>query len=722
MQRDDTSEECPARGDRHDPAPRRGLRLHALAATVALLLAVAETWPMPTRMSTHFPADAAGRTEATHDQLLTSWMLASDVRRLGEDPLGVFHTNNMHPFRNTLAYSENLLGIAIAVWPVQVLWDDPVLTNNVALLFTIALSTYGVVLLVHELTGSLASALVAALLAAWNPWVWINVGQLHATAGQATPLALFALARLVRTGAWRFAAMLGVLAAWQVWASLHWGLFLALGLAGAAPVLLLTSRAARRALPQLVAAGVIAAVLVVPVALPYAGVARDMDVTDRGFVMGVYKPWNVVPALTDPLTHLALRLVTGSKNNMRLTLTPWLLMGAGLVAGLVLRRRCVVWRSMAVAVAAGGAVNFWYALGPVSWYGVPSLYSLMAEVPGLAIVRSAARAVAYTSVVAAVLAGCGLAALLARIPARAGRLALVAVVVALGIVEGGWRPGGLAAAPARRVPVPRPFARLPADCADAELPTSFERQALALFESTAHWRPVVNGRSGFYPVAIPVEIVHLNRFPQEPALEYLQAAGACAVVLHVSDPKGDWMMKASRGQGLDTRPLAPFQWLVHLPPAASPPDPPALDRATWRVREPAAGGTLMLDDSLATMVELDATRAERLVVDLGRRAVVSGVDLALGRRFRRHLWTYRIEGSPDGAVWTTLAERPVALPPFESYRADPTRIVQRIRFPEAELSFLRVGPYRVPKTGFSIDATFTTWGVAELGVRGRPAE
>jgi hypothetical protein len=122
------------------------------------------------------------------------------------------------------------------------------------------------------------------------------------------------------------------------------------------------------------------------------------------------------------------------------------------------------------------------------------------------------------------------------------------------------------------------------------------------------------------------------------------------------------------------------------------------------------------------MVELDVRQEERLTVDLGRPAIVSGIDLHLGRRFRRHLWTYRVEGSSDGETWSTVVERPIAIPPLDSYRADPTRIVQRLRFPAAEVRFLRVGPYRKPEEStFTVDGAFRTWGVAELDVRGTPA-
>lgn len=706
------------------PAFRRGIAFHAAAATAAALLALAVTWPLAMHLSTRFPAVESAESgdaeaaEAAYDQLLTAWILASDVRRLREDPLGVFETNNMHPFRHTLAYSENLLGIAILVWPVQAHWHDPVLTNNVALLVTIALSAYGVILLVHELCGSLVAALVAALLAVHAPWVWDNIRQLHVAAGQWTPLALFVLARLVRTRAWRLALLLGVLTAWQAWASLHWGLFLALALAAAVPVLLLTSRAARRALPQLVVAGVVAGVLVVPLALPYVAVEREMDLVERGAVVGVYAPWRVLPALADPLGHLARRLATGARNDPALTLTPWLLMAMGIVASLLVRRRATIWKGMAAAVAAGGVMTFWYALGPVAWYGIPSLYELVAWIPGLAIVRSAARAVGHASVVAAVLGGCGLAATLARLPARSARALLVAVVVGLGVVDGGWRPATLAAAPERRLPIPPALERLPPDCAVVELPTSYARQALALFESTADWHPLLNGRSGFYPIPMTVEGALLNRVPHEPSLEYLRAAGVCALIMHSDTPAGARMAVASRRYGLTPRQIGPFEFLVHAPQLEPPrPAAPLLSRAGWRVLEPAQGERV-LDGSLETAVDLDAIRGERLTLDLGEAVVASEIDLRLGSHFRRYLQTYRVEGSRDGASWSTLAERPLAVPPVESYRRDPTRIVQRIDLPPTPVRFLRIGPFREPGTGFSPDASFRTWSVAEVDVRG----
>src|SRR5678815_73900 len=268
---------------------RRGVRFHLAALAMAMLLAAAETWPLVTVLATHYPlqsdpATGKARSSASSDQLLTSWILASNVKRLSDEPLAVFDTNNMTPFRRTLAFSESLLGMTFGIWPAQLVSDNPVLADNVALLFTLALSAYGVMLLVHELTGSRLGALTGAVFATYAPYVWANIDQLHVVAGGSAALAWFALARLVRTRRWRWAVLLAAFTAWQVWATLHWGLFLALGLASGVPVLLVLSADARRVLPQLVAAAVLTGLLIVPLALPYAAVGREMGLRDPTFI------------------------------------------------------------------------------------------------------------------------------------------------------------------------------------------------------------------------------------------------------------------------------------------------------------------------------------------------------------------------------------------------------------------------------------------------------
>ncbi|HWP64915.1 MAG TPA: discoidin domain-containing protein, partial [Candidatus Limnocylindria bacterium] len=216
----------------------------------------------------------------------------------------------------------------------------------------------------------------------------------------------------------------------------------------------------------------------------------------------------------------------------------------------------------------------------------------------------------------------------------------------------------------------------------------------------------------------------LNQFPTPPGVAYLRAAGACAVIVHADTPMGRAILKTSEAQRLRTRSISATEYLVEVPEApAPPPDGPALPRDGWRVVQPASAAAA-LDGSLDTLAELavaDAEPLERLVVDLGRPQRIAGVDVELGSRFRHYLVTYRIEGSLDGVAWSTLAEADAAVPPFESYRADPHAVVQRIRFPASEARFLRLGPFRPPPEGLAMDVGFKRWGVAELTVRGEAA-
>jgi hypothetical protein len=714
-----------------DAAAHRGARFHVGAFAVAVLLALAETWPLATVLTTHYPMQrhpvtGAALGTASSDQLLTSWILASNVRRFGEDPLGVFETNNMTPFRRTLAYSENLLGVTAAVWPVQALWNNPVLTDNVALLFTLAMSAYGVLLLVHELTGSGAAALAGGALATYAPFVWAFVDQIHVTAGLSSALAWFALARLVRTRRWRWAVALGALTSWQIWASLHWGLFLALGLASGVPVLLALSAEARRALPQLLLAGVLAVALTVPLALPYAAVGREIGLRDSPGIVFLYLPWLVFPPLHAPFGYLVDRLGRGVRQNVSMTLAPWIAMGAGLAASVLRRRPRVLPVPILAALAVSGVVDFWYACGPQEWFGVPSLYTAVSAVPGLGIVRAPARAVVYTSLVIAVLGGCGVGALVYRLESRLLRVAVVALVLAVGVVEAGWKPAGTVEAPPRPPAVTAALAALPAGCAIAEIPDDFVRQGLALFRSTAHWRPLVNGRSGFYPVSPFVEAWFLNQFPAPVSTAYLNAAGACAVIVHLDTPTGRVILGNSNARRLRVTSMTPTEYLVAVPDEPPPPEGERLERDGWRVVEPASAG-VVLDgdlDTVAAFAVADTEPLERLTVDLGRPTPVAGLDVALGSAFRHYLWTYRVEGSDDGTQWRSLGESAVALPPLASYRVDPQAIVQRLRFPAADVRYLRLGPVRPRPTGnvLAPDAGFMRWGIAELNVRGAPPD
>jgi hypothetical protein len=194
----------------------------------------------------------------------------------------------------------------------------------------------------------------------------------------------------------------------------------------------------------------------------------------------------------------------------------------------------------------------WLSLGPIPQsLGRPveivAPYRLFLEyVPGFDGVRVPARFAMIVALALAVLAGYG-AAWMSR--ARLGRAMLfVAAVIAVlegtrlpFIVNGAYAlrdfntPEARLFRPARAPAVYREFAAQPSDAVLIELPLGppdFDLRAM--FYSVVHWRPLVNGYSGFYPPHYGRLITALSEIPRHAdlSIEALRSTGATHLILH----------------------------------------------------------------------------------------------------------------------------------------------------------------------------------------------
>ena len=206
-------------------------------------------------------------------------------------------------------------------------------------------------------------------------------------------------------------------------------------------------------------------------------------------------------------------------------------------------------RGYFVAVLLGA---MWLSLGPIPQsLGRPveivAPYRLLLEhVPGFDGVRVPARFAMIVALALAALAGYG-AAWVSR--ARLGRAILfVAAVIAVlegtrlpFIVNGAYAlrdfntPEARLFRPARAPAVYREFAAQPSDAVLIELPLGppdFDLRAM--FYSVVHWRPLVNGYSGFYPPHYGRLITALSEIPRhaDVSIEALRSTGATHLILH----------------------------------------------------------------------------------------------------------------------------------------------------------------------------------------------
>src|SRR5262245_36425302 len=90
--------------------PRSGLRETALAALFFFIATIVLTWPI----AAHIDDGLADLWDAK----FCGWVLHWDYRQLFRDPLHLFDTNIFYPARDTLAFSENFLGVAVFGFPL----------------------------------------------------------------------------------------------------------------------------------------------------------------------------------------------------------------------------------------------------------------------------------------------------------------------------------------------------------------------------------------------------------------------------------------------------------------------------------------------------------------------------------------------------------------------------------------------------------------------------
>jgi len=208
------------------------------------------------------------------------------------------------------------------------------------------------------------------------------------------------------------------------------------------------------------------------------------------------------------------------------------------------------WSRGFYAAALGAAV--WLSLGPVPRVmGRPldlaSPYRLLWDaVPGFDGLRVPARFAMIATLMLAILGGYGAATILRR---KAGTTLAVLLVAAF-LFESAARPFVVNAMeplrefttpearlyPPNRAPtIYRAVARLPSDAVLAELPIGqTDYDVRAMYYSIVHWRRLVNGYSGYFPLYYRRIAFSLSQVPLHPvvSLDALGEVGATHVIVH----------------------------------------------------------------------------------------------------------------------------------------------------------------------------------------------
>jgi len=499
-----------------------------VALLVFVVLSCLHTWPLISN-----PAHLS-RTD-NGDALLNMWAISWVAHQLPRRPGHLFDANIFYPEPLTLAYSEAMIVQGVLAMPVRAAGGSPVLAFNLVLLAGFALTGWAFCLLLHRWTGSWAAGYTAGSLAAFNPYVFVRIPHLQTFHVEFVALTLFALDRLLVERRMRDALWLGVGFALQALTSVYLLVFTTwmLLLAAAARATDWLGRNARKAVGGLALAAGVAAALLSPYLLAYyqahrlTGFERSMVDAQLGAAswttyLGTisrlhYSLWShrfvdagVPPAFPGVVAIALIALALGQAETRR---DPRV-------------RMCA---------AAGIGCLFLSVLPRASIF--PWLYPL---IPGIKVIRVVADVSQIVLLMAAAIAGFGVAALRRRIGQQRAWPTVAAALVVLVNLEARHAPlrlrlfdeippiyDVLASLP-RAVVIELPF----------HPPDVFFANAGYMLNSTRHWHPLLNGYSGYRPASYIETFRAIQGFPDQAGLTALHDRGVTHVVVHADGFRG----------------------------------------------------------------------------------------------------------------------------------------------------------------------------------------
>lgn len=501
------------------------LRRLGLPTLVYAAATIYFTWPLPLTATDHIIDGGGGMWVVDvlrADLLLIIWILRWDMHALATDPLHIFNANAFHPAPWTLAGAEHMLGAVPLFAPIWWLTGNPVLAFNCLTFLSFVMAGAAMHVLVRKWTGSAAAAYVAGLAFAFAPWrIPDGLVRTQLLLVQYFPLILLGLDHTARTASMRAAVGTGLLITLQVLCSYYVGYqaFVLVGAFWGADLLGRGLRGRWRNMGALCLAVLVPVLLLVPASLPYVWARRSGNL---GF------EWTAAEVLAHTLgtpAFVARRYVG---------------FGTLILGVLALPRLGRLWRSdhdaavRMLALASITVAGFFFARGPAPILGSRLvLYDWIgAVVPGFGNIRAPVRFATIPSFGLSALSGFAVAGVLSWGRERVGRAfaGFVPAVAAVVVLVPMWAVPRLAGWRVLVGPAIPPVYHWLAEHGEGgpllEVPTERELSteqdaALAMYYSTYHWLPLLNGYAGYPPLSYRFLQHYAEQLPGREALQLL---------------------------------------------------------------------------------------------------------------------------------------------------------------------------------------------------------
>jgi len=512
-----------------------------------LILALVFLWPLPLEGVNQIIGGGG-------DPELELWTLCWNAHWFAGGTPSYFDANICHPEQNSLAFADHLFSQALIFTPLQEITGNPVLSYNLLLALTIALSGYGAWLCARGLGLSPAVSLVVGMLFAFFPFRTAQVKHLHILSTQWLPFSFFFLIRFLQANRFRWwpLGLFTLFSLLHVLCSFYQALIWALLIGITVVAFLIGGSLGWRKSAGLLSAALVIALALAPFVTVYFQVSDTYGIV-RSINENIHysaRPGQFLHPSPTSLLHRAFvqRSDDGppSGQSGEHHLYPGIIFTVLLTWGMITTFRSArthrrIWFLLLAATLTALVLSF----GPVLVDGdgdrlLPLPYALLYHwLPGVKGLRVPARLVLLLHFSGALLAGLGLQSMLgSRMKQVKGWTAAV-LLSALIFLEGVSFD-----LPSKDLPLPgsmpaayQAIRELPPDTVLLELPTHMKHlQYLPMYTSTFHFRPLANGRSGI----IPPVTARLGRLtdPASPhalgpaLLDHMLETGINTILLH----------------------------------------------------------------------------------------------------------------------------------------------------------------------------------------------
>ena len=490
---------------------RRVTELALITLSFSALVAVA-SWPM---VAQPYAVSDMG------DPLFSIWRLMWVQHEFWRNPLNLFNANQMYPAPRTLTFSDPVLASALLFAPLQALGLHRIVAYNVVFLSGWVFSGVTMFLLVRALTGRADAGWIAGAIFAIYPYRTEHLAHLELQMTIWIPIVLWFLHRTIVSGRLRDGLATGAALAAQFYSALYYGAFAMTYTFVVGMVLWLARGRPWKPVRALSVGGVLAGLLLVPLAIPYLKTRSEL---------GNRKPTEVAFYSADGADYL--------KAHDRSLIYRSLSEGGAPERSLfprivpVLLALIALWPPLSVT-RAGYALALGFSV-EVSLGTNGSIFPwLYAYVPPYAGIRVPARYSIFVGMTLAILSGYGAARCFRRWPA--GRAVLFAAMVGAIIFEGlprielehPWREPPAIYEPLIGAPT-AVLAEFPTPADDVYSAAEF----VYLYFSTFHWHKLVNGQSGWLPPSYIEFVVNARSFPSDESVNYLRHRGVQYISIH----------------------------------------------------------------------------------------------------------------------------------------------------------------------------------------------